>query len=151
MNILKKLNGVDFQAEEYARDPEGVLARAAGFAGDVEDMDELKRILETIYEGKRAESVIWEPMCGPVADGDRLTGRIDGIVVSGVISLSPKKIGVCMDLPRREEPLAQSIQMMVPILFTEDPWERSPANDYAIAAARKLLLDAYYGSLVKNA
>lgn len=152
MNIADMLRGFEFTAEEYARDPSGVVSRAAAY-GKIrtqEEKDELERYLQILYTGKTIDSVNWDPLSRPLQDGGRLTGRVGDTVLSGIVMLTPKTISVMMDLPRRNHPEVMSLQLIYPAIFTEEPWDGSPANDYGVDAARRLLVKSYYGSLGKK-
>ena len=99
---------------------------------------------------EKANTVSWEPLSRPLQDGGRITGRIGELVVSGTVTIAPKIICVELDLPARQPSVQMSLPLVYPAIFTEDPWEGSPANDYGVDAARRLLLNSYYGSLEKK-
>ncbi len=151
MSVVKKLRGFEFSAAEYAVNPEDVLARAKAYAqiGPDDDLRELEMFLRCKYTGKKMESVRWEPMVGPLENGGRLVGRIGNLVVSGTVAISPKTVEVHMDLPREGAPIKIVLQMLAPVIFTEEPHKGSPANEYGLDVSRRMLLDSYYASLAK--
>ena len=152
MDLERRLRDFEFSINEYAAEPEKVVADAIAFAG-MKPGDEhamVRSILRCKYMAQRVEAVNWEPMCSPLVDGGRITGKIGSLVVSGTVSLGPKRIGVIMDLPRVGAPQEMTLHMIAPVIFTDDPWEGSPANSYGVDVAHRLLLDGYYGTMADN-
>ena len=150
--MVKRLRDFDFTAAQYAENPDGVIAEAVAYARaeSAEEKTELEKYLRIVYEGKKTDAVLWEPLSRPLQEGGRITGRIGEQVVSGTVTVAPKTICVELDLPARQPSAQMSLPLIYPAIFTQDPWEGSPANDYGVDAARRLLLNSYYGSLEKK-
>ncbi len=98
----------------------------------------------------KEKGVSWEAMPGPLLNGDRLTCKIGGTIVSGKVSLTPKAIGVKMDFPREIGVTMRTIDCMSPVIFTENVEEGSPASPYGLATARELLVAQYYGDVMQK-
>lgn len=105
----------------------------------------------TVKKQNRIDEINWEPVPGPICDGDRITCHIGGTIVSGRVFVSPKTLCVAIDFPVETGLAGKSIDMLTPVIFTESIEDGSPASWYGISTARELLLAQYYGEVKEKA
>lgn len=81
-----------------------------------------------------------------IYDGSRIAFRDGEIVVRGVVSLSPKKVSVTLVSPKKEIMGIETLDSIIPVIFTENLDEHSPASPAGIDRAKRLLIKLYYSS-----
>ena len=150
MEMAGILSGFDFTIEEYLADSRAVTARAEEFysgsvhapVGDAE-RDAVGRYVACRFEEKLQESVEWQPASGPIRSGNRIAFRFRDIVVSGLVRISPKCVGVTMISPYPGVSGNVQLWSFAPRIFTQEPFPDSPANEDGEARARTTLLNLY--------
>ena len=81
-----------------------------------------------------------------IYDGSHIAFKTGDIVIRGIVSLSPRKIEVTMESPKAGITGYDSIDADMPGIFTEHPYEISPASPAGKDRARRLLLKLYYSA-----
>lgn len=82
-----------------------------------------------------------------IYDGCHIAFRNGPIVIRGVVSLAPRKVEVTLESPHTGITAMESMDADMPVIFTEHPYETSPASIVGKDRARRLLLKLYYSSL----
>jgi hypothetical protein len=79
-----------------------------------------------------------------VRHGDVIACLVDGELVEGKVSVSPKDLSV--QLYGRDMQLCASahIMLMAPKIYTVEPWIGSSVNDYGILRLKELLIGLYH-------
>lgn len=148
------LRGFDFTPLEYTGDRSGTIDAALAFmhvtAFDKPLAKEVGVYLDAVCRRKMMESAEWEPLPAPLEDGGRITCRIGGRAVSARVDVSPKRLAVTMDLPRRWTTSVMMLDTLAPVIFTRYPYEGSEAGEYGEDAARRLLVVQYYSFLANK-
>lgn len=99
---------------------------------------ELEKRIDSILHG-----VEWIHPELDIYDGDRIAFHKDGVLVCGRVSLSPKCIQVTICAPSQGVSEEEILDAEMPVIFTEHPYEASPASLAGIDRARRLLLKLY--------
>ena len=84
---------------------------------------------------------------GGLYPGGTVSCMVARETVQGKVEFSPKRINVTLLGPDPAPSAERRIRMMAPYIYTEDPWERSPANELCLSRTKKLLVDLYYDYL----
>lgn len=145
------LRGFDFTPLEYAGDRSGTIEAALAYmhmtVSDKPLAREVGGYLDAVCNRKMMDSAEWETMPAPLEDGGRITCRIGGRSVSARVDVSPKRLAVTMDLPRRGTTSVKILETLAPVIFTRYPYEGSEAGEYGEDVARRLLVVQYYSYL----
>ena len=81
-----------------------------------------------------------------IYDGSHIAFRNGENVIRGVVSLAPRIIEVTMESPNAGITGIETLDADMPIIFTEHPYEISPASLIGKDRARRLLLKLCYSS-----
>lgn len=76
-------------------------------------------------------------------DGDTVAFRHGGRTVRGTVSLSPRRVTVTMQRAEGDLSLEATMDADMPLIFTEHPYEESPASPAGRDRAQRLLLGLY--------
>jgi len=79
-----------------------------------------------------------------IYDGSHIAFRTGENVIRGIVSLAPRIVEVTMGSPNAGITGIETIDADMPIIFTEHPYEKSPASLAGKDRARRLLLKMYY-------
>ena len=90
--------------------------------------------------------VEWIHPDADIYDGSRVAFRDGELVVRGVVSLSPKKISVTLEFPKKEIMGIETLDSVIPVIFTENLDEHSPASPAGRDRVKRLLIKLYYSS-----
>lgn len=146
---------VEFNPLDYAADRESIAAKVIaiyskrnGFPAE-QCTDEVRRELDRIYEDAKSVSVETTIMPDFLRTGDHIGIVIGGILIWGLVSISPKTLSVEISSPYEGKRLSSEIEMLAPRIWTESPHEGSEANDEGREKAVSLLTELYY-SYIEN-
>lgn len=92
------------------------------------------------------QKVEWIHQEADIYDGDTISFRDNGRIVSGIVKLSPKSIEVTLTSTTPVKTVKATLASEMPIIFTQHPYETSPASIAGKDRARRLLLKLYYSS-----
>lgn len=81
-----------------------------------------------------------------IYDGSHIAFRMGEIVIRGIVSLTPRKVEVTMESPQTGITGVETLDADMPVIFTEHPYEISPASLAGKDRARRLLLRLYYSA-----
>ena len=79
--------------------------------------------------------------------GGTVSCMVVGNTVLGKVDFSPKRLTVHLLGPNPAPSAERRIRILAPYIYTEDPWDRSPANELCLSRTKKLLVDLYYDYL----
>ncbi len=91
-------------------------------------------------------NVEWIHPESDIYDGSHIAFRIGETVIRGVVSLAPRMVEVTMESPHTGFTGIETIDADMPVIFTEHPYEISPASLAGKDRARRLLLKLYYSA-----
>lgn len=91
-------------------------------------------------------SVEWIHPESDIYDGSHIAFKTGEIVIRGIVSLAPRKVEVTMESPKAGITCVETIDADMPVIFTEHPYEISPASLAGKDRARRLLLRLYYSA-----
>ena len=92
-------------------------------------------------------NVEWIHPESDIYDGSHIAFRIGETVIRGIVSLAPRMVVVTMESPYTGITGIETIDADMPVIFTEHPYEVSPASLAGKDRARRLLLKLYYSAL----
>ena len=78
-----------------------------------------------------------------IYDGDHIACHYNGVLVCGRVSLSPRSIEVTISSPSQDVSEKEILDAEMPVIFTEHPYETSPASLVGRDRAQRLLLKLY--------
>ena len=104
----------------------------------------IRRYIDSRYEQMKRDSINWDHVIPVLFSGDTISFNFQGTVVSGIVSVSPKKIGITMKEPFDGLYDESIIHASAPVIFTLDLEEGSPANSEGIICARNMLEHLYF-------
>ena len=81
-----------------------------------------------------------------IYDGGHIAFRIGENVIRGIVSLAPRMVKVTMESPKGDITDSEALDADMPVIFTEHPYEISPASLAGKDRARRLLLRLYYSA-----
>ena len=81
-----------------------------------------------------------------IYDGSHIAFKVGAIVISGIVSLAPRRVEVTMESRKAGNTGVDTIDADMPVIFTEHPYEISPASPAGKDRARRLLLKLYYSA-----
>ncbi len=93
---------------------------------------------------KMVRTVEWIQPDTNLYDGDRLAFRHEGILVRGLVELHPRKIKITVELPKAGATGTDMLDSNMPVIFTEHPYEKSPASHVGKERAKRLLISLFY-------
>lgn len=96
--------------------------------------------------GRTLTDVEWIHPEADIYDGGHIAFRTGEKVISGVVSLAPRMVEVRMESPYGGISGVETIDADMPVIFTEHPYETSPASLAGKDRARRLLLRLYYSA-----
>lgn len=85
----------------------------------------------------------WEDLTD-VRSGDIIPCMIDGEMIEAAVYASPKDITVTLYGIKPQLKISSHIMLMVPKIYTVDPWDGSRLNDYGILRVKELLAGLYH-------
>ena len=85
----------------------------------------------------------WEDLTD-VRSGDIIPCMIDGEIIEAAVYASPKDITVTLYGIKPQLKISSHIMLMVPKIYTIDPWDGSRLNDYGILRVKELLAGLYH-------
>ena len=149
--VARSLAGFEFTFEDYQVDGgERVVKQATThFENDGGTLNEesllaIRRYIECRYEQMKMDAVQWHHALPVLFTGDEISFFFRGTPVSGVVFISPKRIGLTMKEPFNGLHDEIRIQSSVPFIFTRDLADGSPANCDGVACAREMLQRLYF-------
>lgn len=143
--IVNALRGFDFSIEDYINSKPGIIERARKYLCNCTFTDEeIHKYLNAIFLEKKRKSVKWDIVLLPLSDGDKISCTVNEKKEYGIVRISPKKL--CVEYRHNGKLTSASIELLelAPVIFTEEPFDGSSANNYAISRAKSLLLDLIY-------
>ena len=153
-HVARSLAGFEFTFEDYQVDGgESVVKQATiHFENDGGTLNEesrlaIRRYIECRYEQMKMDAVQWHHSLPVLFTGDEISFYFRGTPVSGVVFISPKRIGLTMKEPFNGLHEEIGIQASVPIIFTQDLADDSPANSEGAACAREMLQRLYFSQV----
>lgn len=150
--VASILAGFDFTFVDYAIDGgEGVVKKAMDYymshgGGSLheESILAIRRYIKCRYDQMKVDAIKWHPVLPVLFTGDQISFCFQGTSVSGTVYVSPKIIGLTMREPFDGLHDEVRIKASVPIIFTQDLAEGSPANSEGIACAQNMLERLYF-------
>lgn len=109
-----------------------------------EAISAIRRYVFCRYEQMKNDAVQWCREIPVMYTGDEISFSFRGISVSGIVSISPKNIGVTMMEPCAGLHVEARIQASAPIIFTRDMADGSPTDSGGAARARELLKQMFF-------
>lgn len=144
--VARVLAGFEFTFADYEVDEgESVVKSAVDFysvhGGEInkETYQIIRRYIICRYDEMRRNAIQWQRPLPVLFSGDEISFIFQGTSVSGAVHVSPKTIGLTMHEPFKGLHDEAHIQASVPLLFTQEPEDGSPANTEGIDCARKML------------
>ena len=104
----------------------------------------IHRYIDCRYNQLKNDAIKWHHSLPVLFTGDELSFCFQGVSVSGTVFVSPKKIVLTMREPFDGLHDEVIIKSSVPLIFTQDSVEGSPANNEGIDCAKKLLEHLYF-------
>lgn len=150
---VKIISRMQFSAADYVRNREQIINEAAKLYSRQtgEESAETKAELSVLLERSFAERKVLSIDAAELPDHlrDRSVFRIflDDTVVTGSIRLSPKTITVEITSPFQGRMAGAELDMLAPIIWTEQPEVGSEANEEGRQKSILLLADIYYSLL----
>lgn len=139
----KRHNNFSFTVREYLEKRSEVITRAmTELKNRNYSRTEIEDYIDSVFRTMKQNSVVWYSNVIPFKDGDRLYCLVEGKELSGTVHLSPKCITVSLDGTN----LFTTAQLLdiTPLIYTEDPFENSPASDLGIIRAKELMIDLIF-------
>lgn len=150
-NILARF---DFSLDDYSRDDgESVVKKSIDFYNmnggifNEEIKSHIHRYIDCRYAQMRDDAIKWHRALPVLFSGDEISFRYHGTSVSGIVFVSPKRIVLSMKEPFAGLYDEDVLPSSVPIIFTQDLVEGSPANSEGIARAQSLLERLYFNHI----
>ena len=151
LNVARILAGFNFTFGDYQVDEgESVVNRAIEFyengGGHLseEAHHAIQRYIESRYDQMKADAVEWHRVLPILFTGDEISFSFRGTSVAGTVFISPKRIGLTMTEPFNGLHDEKAIQASVPLIFTEELADGSPANSEGVACVREMLQRLYF-------
>lgn len=142
--IVSDLREFNFTLEEFLNDKNSVISRAIEYLNGKYSKAEVADCLYSLFLKKRQEHIVWEKVVLPITDGDRISCSVDGELYSGIVHLKPKSIEVSVIINGERRSKCSELLEYAPVIYTETPFDGSPANDLAIMKAKSIILDLIY-------
>lgn len=153
-HVARSLAGFEFTFEGYRVDGgESVVKQATihfendGGTLNQESLLAIRRYIECRYEQMKMDAVQWHHSLPVLFTGDEISFYFRGTPVSGVVFISPKRIGLTMKEPFDGLHDEIGIQASAPFIFTQDLADGSPANSEGIACAQEMLQRLYFSQV----
>ena len=150
-HVARSLAGFEFTFEDYHVDGGESVVREATihFENDGGTLNEesllvIRRYIECRYEQMKMDAVQWHHALPVLFTGDEISFYFRGTPVSGVVFISPKRIGLTMKEPFNGLHDEIGIQASAPFIFTRDLADGSPANCDGVACAQEMLQRLYF-------
>ena len=144
--VARVLDGFEFTFADHDVDEgESVVKHAVDFysihGGKINDeaYQTIRRYIACRYADMKRNAIQWHRPLPVLFSGDEISFNYLGTSVSGSVLVSPKTIGLTMYEPFKGLHDEAHIQASVPLLFTQEPEEGSPANTMGIDCARRML------------
>ena len=152
--VARVLAGFEFTFADYDIDEgESVVKTAVDFysvhGGEMNDetYQTIRRYIICRYDEMRRNAIQWQRPLPVLFSGDEISFCFQGTPVSGIVSISPKRIGLTMTEPFNGLHDEKDIQASVPLIFTEDLADGSPANSEGVACVQKMLQRLYFSHI----
>lgn len=153
-NVARSLAGFEFTFEDYRVDEgESIVEHATiHFENDGGTLNEesrhaIRRYIDCRYEQMKMDAIQWRHALPILFTGDEISFCFQGTPVSGIVSISPKRIGLTMTEPFNGLHDEKDIQASVPLIFTEDLVDGSPANSEGVACVQEMLQRLYFSHI----
>ena len=145
-----KFSPLDYAADRaaFAAKVIAKFSKRNGFCPE-QCAEEVSRELDRIYEDAKSVSVESTVMPDHLRTGDYVGIIIGGILIWGLVAISPKTLSVEISSPYEGKRLSSEIELLAPRIWTEMPCEGSEANDEGKKKAVSLLTELYY-SYIEN-
>lgn len=136
---------LDYAAERaaFAAKIIAIFSKRNGFCPE-QCADEVIRELDRIYEDAKNVSVEATIIPDFLRTGDHIGIVIGGVLIWGLVAISPKMLSVEISSPYEGKRLSSEIELLAPRIWTEQPREGSEANDEGRRKAISLLTELYY-------
>ncbi|MBR4133994.1 MAG: hypothetical protein IKU04_05675 [Bacteroidales bacterium] len=145
-NVARIMAGFNFSFEDYKVDGGKNVVRQAiihfennGGTLNEESLHAIRRYIDCCYEQVKIDAVQWHHSPPVLFTGDEISFCFRGTPVSGIVFISPKRIGLTMKEPYEGLHDDVVIQTSMPIIFTQDLADGSPANSDGVARAQEML------------
>lgn len=157
-NIARIMAGFDFTIVDYTID-EGkrIIKQAIEYYKtnsneciNKETILAIRRYIKCRYDQMTNDAIKWHHVTPVIFTGDVISFSFHETTVSGIVSVSPKRIAITMKEPYNGPHDEVRFKTSSRQIFTLDLVEGSPANSEGIAYAQKLLERLYFSVYLRR-
>lgn len=150
LELAGKVSGMYSSAREFAEHLSEIHQMAIDaykqLAGDAKDIpvEEIHHLVDSLYRTSTESAIQQREVPFILHSGDHVAITTDGVLVEGVVNVSPKILEVTILSPFAGKEASSELEMLAPVIWTEQPEDGSEANDAGKRRALSLLSELYY-------